>query len=306
MKATGRALPALLAVFTCDIAVLIWAPTPYALAAPRIPSVNESSASAVTQTSAILNATINPRGQDTHYHFEYGLTPADGTSIPVPNADVGPGTGELVVGQKVTGLQPMAIYHFKIVVEDAEGDVESEDQTFTTLPLLPPIEVSTQPATNISQNYATLTGTLNAQGVQTMYEFDVGQDTSYGTRIFGSADASTGQQSPTVTIQDLQANTTYHYRIQATNIYGSTYGADETFTTPPYSTAFLASLPVSSLVPTVLIVAKPATTTKAIAHIDRSHTNIHKTSKRAPHARRRDRRTADRSHSSDYLATKGK
>jgi hypothetical protein len=37
-----------------------------------------------------------------------------------------------------------------------------------------------------------------------------------------------------LTLEDLQPGTTYYYRLVATNADGTTYGEDETFTTPGY------------------------------------------------------------------------
>jgi hypothetical protein len=37
-----------------------------------------------------------------------------------------------------------------------------------------------------------------------------------------------------VYLEGLQPGTTYHYRVVATNVDGTTYGEDQTFTTPGY------------------------------------------------------------------------
>ena len=50
------------------------------------------------------------------------------------------------------------------------------------------------------------------------------------------------QQKTNVTyhLTGLKYNTTYHYRVVASNSIGTTYGKDQTFTTP----AFFAYLPI--------------------------------------------------------------
>jgi hypothetical protein len=289
VSAPRRTVQVALVVLTMQAAVLVCVPT-HALAAEPLPVVTVQSVSAVTQTSAILNATINPRGHDTHYHFEYGVTPMYGTSIPVPYADIGSGTSELVVGQQITGLEPATTYHFEVVADHTAGMAEVEDRTFTTLPPLPPLDVSTEPASGVSQNQATLTGILNTQGVHTIYEFDLGSDTTYGTRIFGDAGATTGTQTLTTTIQGLLAGTTYHYRILAINIYGEAYGADQVFTTPNFPTSLLTPPNTLPLIPTFLIAPAPTPPTKITirptAHISQHHIGNLKAKSNRPRGRR--------------------
>ena len=73
---------------------------------PAPPSLDSQSASAVRQTSAILNAIVNPNNQGTTYHFEFGATSAYGITLPIPDGEVGSGYGDVVVGQPLSGLTP--------------------------------------------------------------------------------------------------------------------------------------------------------------------------------------------------------
>jgi hypothetical protein len=117
--------------------------------------------------------------------------------------------------------------------------------------------VDTGAPSEVSQNQATISGTLDGQGLETTYEFDLGTGTGYGTRVFGDAGYYPGAQSFTLTLQGLAPGVTYHYRLQATNTTGTTIGADQTFTTSVFPSATLtgpASLP---LVPIVLIAPTP-------------------------------------------------
>ena len=86
---------------------------------PAAPSIDSESVSALTQTSATLNASINPNNQETTYHFEYGATTAYGTVLPVPDASVGSGYGDVVVGAELTGLRPGTTYHFRVLATNA-------------------------------------------------------------------------------------------------------------------------------------------------------------------------------------------
>jgi phosphodiesterase/alkaline phosphatase D-like protein len=235
------------------------AQTTAAYAAPSEPSLVNVSSSVVRQTSATLNATIDTGGAETSYRFEYGTSTAYGTSIPVADASIGP-EGPVVVGQELTGLQPETTYHYRVTASNTAGHLTSSDETFTTLPLQPPI-VSTGGALAVGQTTATLTGTIDTQGYETVYEFDIGADTSYGTRIFGDAGREPGEQTFTIPLQALTPGATYHYRIVATNAFGTTYGADATLTTTVYPTSLLSTPLSPAVVPTALLA--PAGTTTA-------------------------------------------
>ena len=121
--------------------------------------------------------------------------------------------------------------------------MQSGDETFTTptlAALLP--EVTTGAASEVSPNAASISGTIDPRGVPTSYEFDIGTDTTYGSQqVFGEAGSGTQPSTLALGLQGLAAGTLYHYRLVATNRYGTVYGADETFATPAFPTALLAS-----------------------------------------------------------------
>ncbi|MGH2854495.1 MAG: fibronectin type III domain-containing protein [Solirubrobacteraceae bacterium] len=138
----------------------------------------------------------------------------------------------------------------------------------------PPV-VSTGQAGGVAQSAATLTGAIDTQGFETVYEFDLGVDTSYGTRIFGDAGMEPGTQTFMSALQGLAPGTTYHYRIVATNAFGTGYGVDETFTTASYPSAAL-SVPVApSLVPAILLAPAPSVSTAKAASRPAAHAAGH-------------------------------
>ena len=135
------------------------------------------------------------------------------------------------------GLQPGTAYHYWIVAVNQEGGGEhGEEQTFTTAPRTPPT-VTTGGASGVGQNSATLTGTVTTNGLQTNYGFEIGTEPGdYGPAMgLGSIGAGTTAEAVSLALRDLQPGTTYYYRLVATNVDGTTYGEDETFTTPVYS-----------------------------------------------------------------------
>jgi hypothetical protein len=98
--------------------------------AASAPTVTTGSASSVTQNSATLNGTVNPNGQATSYHFEYGTTTGYGTPTSAQNA--GSGTSNVSVSANISGLSPGTPYHFRLVATNASGTTQGQDQTFTT------------------------------------------------------------------------------------------------------------------------------------------------------------------------------
>ncbi len=70
-------------------------------------------ATGVQQTEAVLNGTVNPRGYDAKYYFQYGETTAYGAST--PESDAGAGSGSEPEKATITGLVPGTMYHYRLV-----------------------------------------------------------------------------------------------------------------------------------------------------------------------------------------------
>jgi hypothetical protein len=96
---------------------------------------------------------------------------------------------------------------------------------------------NTGAATALAPDAATLNGSLNPNSLVTTWYFQYGKTKSYGART-PAQDAGSGKKSVKVSsgITGLTPDTTYHYRLVATNSAGSTLGADRTFKTPQVPT----------------------------------------------------------------------
>ena len=99
---------------------------------PASPRATSEAAGSVVETSATLNAAVNPGALATQYKFEWGPTAAYGNSMPVSAKSVGAGAKDVKVSEKVEGLKPWVIYHFRVAATNAEGTTYSQDQEFTT------------------------------------------------------------------------------------------------------------------------------------------------------------------------------
>jgi hypothetical protein len=92
--------------------------------------------------------------------------------------------------------------------------------------------VQTKAATSVTGTEARLNGTVAGNGNAPKYFFEYGTTTSYGSRTKESTGAKELELSVWANVSGLEPRTTYHFRIVATNTYGTSYGADEVFTTP--------------------------------------------------------------------------
>lgn len=194
------------------------------------PTVVADGPSGLTQSSATLDATVDPNGTEvTKCEFEYGSSTSYGTSVACTPSPGG-GHEALAVSASLTALQPHTTYHFRISATNAEGTSHSNDETFQTLETLP--AVTTEPASEVTQTSATLKGTVdpNSESVGECW-FEYGTSTAYesSTRCTRSLEGGHAPVAVSTSITGLQANTTYHYRLVATNAEGwPSYGGDET------------------------------------------------------------------------------
>jgi hypothetical protein len=246
------------------------------------PSAVTGEASQVTDDTAALAGLVTPGStgpvSDTRWCFQYGTSTAYGQgAFPLSAQDAGQGLVPSPVAAELSGLWPDTLYHYRLVALNSlglgfgspvcgtPGGIESygADRTFTTPSPSAP-GVSTGAVSYLSSSSATIAGTVDPNGASTTYEFDVGTDTSYGVRIFGNAGSASASREFSAALANLQPGTTYHYRIAATSPYGTTYGADQTFTTPGVPAALLTSPPTPSLVASPAILLPASATESAV------------------------------------------
>jgi hypothetical protein len=92
---------------------------------------------------------------------------------------------------------------------------------------------TTLAATDLQITTATLNGNVNANGLSSTVVFEWGLTTAYGSNATATQSPVTGTSNTAVSapLTGLQGNTTYHYRIKATNAVNITYSSDMSFTT---------------------------------------------------------------------------
>lgn len=116
-------------------AQVLWAETRFVVEFDLpVPIVQTDPASLISDDAAQLNGRFNPRSANgtypCSYWFEYGETTSYGSQT-TPVAGV-TGDVDLTVSAAVTGLDAETGYHYRLVVETADGIVYGGDQYFTT------------------------------------------------------------------------------------------------------------------------------------------------------------------------------
>jgi hypothetical protein len=97
---------------------------------PGPPVVTTNPATFIASFSGTLNASLNPRGLATTFHFQYGTTTSYGLTT-APQTQ----TGNTVrnVSANISSLMASHTYHFRIVASNMAGTRMGGDRTFTTL-----------------------------------------------------------------------------------------------------------------------------------------------------------------------------
>jgi len=94
------------------------------------PAASTGGTTSVTATSAILNGSLNPRDQETTYHFEYGTTSAYGATTPEQTLSAADSATH-PVSAEISGLTTGASYHYRLVASNASGTTVGADRSFT-------------------------------------------------------------------------------------------------------------------------------------------------------------------------------
>jgi hypothetical protein len=156
----------------------------------------------------------------------------DGTSWAQQEITVNPGIGdgELFSVACVAANSCVAAGKYK----DAQGvPVSFAQHLFPPAAFKPTLEMKS--ASNMAPTSVTLNGAVNPKGSETTYQFEYGTTTGYGSKAPASPKSIGSGASPVEVsekIEGLQPETTYHFRLVATNAQGTTEGGDQTFTTP--------------------------------------------------------------------------
>jgi hypothetical protein len=84
-------------------------------------------------TQALVGGKVDAENSATKFWIEYGSDQNYGASIPLnQEGDADAGNDPVFVTQKLSGLQPGATYHYRLIASNSVGTVQGNDYTFTT------------------------------------------------------------------------------------------------------------------------------------------------------------------------------
>jgi len=219
------------------------------LSVAAVPTVTTGAATAVGLTTATLNGVANPNGLSATGSFEYGTTTSYGSTT--VGQSLGSGNAAVAIGGGgLTSLACGTQYHYRAKATNASGTGTGADATFTTA-ACPAPTVVTSAASSITTTGATLNGTVNPSGFPTTAQFDYGLTTSYGSHAAASPAPGSGSAPVAVSavISGLSCNTSYHFRLTATNGTASN-GSDLTFATAACPAPTVATLAATAITTT--------------------------------------------------------
>jgi hypothetical protein len=133
---------------------------PAVASAAGAPVVSTGGTQAVTSSSAVLTASVNPNGSETGVYFQYGTsTHYNQQSVAI---DLASGTHAKSVRIQIAGLAGATTYHYRVVALNGRGATVGHDRSFTTARI--PLSLA---AIQVSPNPVTFGGSVLIQGVLT-------------------------------------------------------------------------------------------------------------------------------------------
>jgi phosphodiesterase/alkaline phosphatase D-like protein len=208
------------------------------------PAAQTTAASGVADTNATLNGTVNPNGNDTNIHFEYGTDTSYGSST--QSQDIGSGTSPMSVNAPVTGLQAHTTYHYRVVATSSAGTTNGGDQTFTTsnpADTNAPSSSATAPAFSGTSTWGVSFTAADNSGGSGLASVELWVKPPGASGYSKVAADTTGSASGSFTYTSSAGQGTYSFYTVATDKAGNTEAAPST---PDATTVLDTSSPAST------------------------------------------------------------
>ena len=188
-----------------------------------------------TETTSVLIGTVNPNGALTRYWYEYGTREVLGSKT--TSQLLGSGYAVLPATAYVTQLTKDTTYYFRLAAENQYGKTTGAIYSFQTKSGVPP-PVGTVPtvksvsASGVQRTATTLNGEITPNKAATQYWFEYGRNVNLGNTLApASAGDGSTKVSESASLSNLDPLTTYYFRINAQNQFGTVNGAILNFKT---------------------------------------------------------------------------
>ena len=217
------------------------------------PEVTTDAATSVTISEAVLNGTVNPNELATTAYFEYGIDATLASPTSTLDQPIGAGTTSVAITASLSGLVPGTTYYFRVVATNSAGTSEGTILSFDTVENPP--TVTTAAPTSITYDSAILNGSVNPNGLAAEAHFEYGTDAdplTFSSTSTESLAAGFTVQPIIASLPGLTPETTYYFRVVATNSVGASEGTILSFDTvenpPTVTTAAPTSITYDSAI----------------------------------------------------------
>jgi hypothetical protein len=196
---------------------------------PVVPTVTTTAITSITGSTASSGGEVTSDGGGTV--SIRGVCWNTSTNPTIANDSTKNGTGTGVFTSSLTGLTSGTTYYVRAYAINETGTAYGENQIFTTKDTA---DVTTNDAWAVRSRSARVSGNVTDDHGLDITERGIcwSRSDTYPTTSSNKIVASTvGIGLFNLTIEGLQANTTYYYRAYAINSSGTSYGAQKSFTT---------------------------------------------------------------------------
>lgn len=211
---------------------------PRVLEARAVLDVETDPATEVDRNEARLNGHLDADGMPTEYWYQWGPTTSYGQTTLDPEGKgvsiSGPPGETETAPFDLTHIQSGRTYHFRLVAKNSLGVTVGEDQLFRTVSAP---QISGVGAEHVAETSADVHAFIDPVGYPTTYRFEYGTSLAYGSALPISGNELTGDSAQKVEVHltDLPPGTIVHYRVVATNKWGTSASDDTTFNFRPES-----------------------------------------------------------------------
>jgi hypothetical protein len=166
------------------------------------PAASTGAATNVAATSAVLAATVNPNGADTHVMFLYGTNSNLSGASQTPSQDLGSASGSDAVSASLSGLTADTTYYYQAVAQNSIGTTSGSIFSFTTIPA-PYFSLITGAPVSLAPGATT--GNTSQVAVTPWYNFAGTVNLTCAITPVAASDPATCSIAPSVAISGVDA-----------------------------------------------------------------------------------------------------